>query len=366
MTTLATDSALTAGRGTPNAWSPGSDGNNWSQIRGSQSLSFAANKLVFTSTGSGTAGVVTYSTKTSADQEVLVNVTQSASNADMGGALARCSDNAHWYCAVIGESANTFQIIKDNNGFTTLANTPFTTTPGTSYTIRFRVTGTTLKAKVWQTGQAEPAAWTTTVTDSSLSSGGFGICGAPASTGHAVSFDTFSANDALFNQSTQATTRFLVRALAQTRTRASFRIRSQAAVSAHAEFLLKVLAFAVPMKAVFSTAQNLALAFSTTQNLTLAFAQRSTMAAPNSTITTSATLTDAKGVPVLNPQSITVTVTYPDGTTHTPAVSNLLNGVYSITYTLSSATGLCRELWNVVASDGTTDAEAVNLVPVTL
>ncbi len=53
--------------------------------------------------------------------------------------------------------------------------------PGTSYSVRMQVwgTGTTnLRAKVWKTGDAEPASWTTTKTDTTAAlqvAGGVGV-----------------------------------------------------------------------------------------------------------------------------------------------------------------------------------------------
>src|SRR2546421_7725754 len=61
--------------------------------------------------------------------------------------------------------------------YTTLfrSSASFTATANTAYTVRFRVVGTTLYARVWQTGTTEPASWQVTVTDSSLSSCSFGL-----------------------------------------------------------------------------------------------------------------------------------------------------------------------------------------------
>ncbi|MDQ1449543.1 MAG: hypothetical protein QOC79_2514, partial [Actinomycetota bacterium] len=52
---------------------------------------------------------------------------------------------------------------------------PFAATAGTSYSLRFRVVGTTITAKVWATGTAEPANWTITSSDSALSRGNTGL-----------------------------------------------------------------------------------------------------------------------------------------------------------------------------------------------
>jgi len=62
------------------------------------------------------------------------------------------------------------------NGISTVLGTaPFPATAGTSYTLRFRAVGSTLYAKIWQTGNTEPVNWTLTITDSSLISGFCGL-----------------------------------------------------------------------------------------------------------------------------------------------------------------------------------------------
>jgi hypothetical protein len=38
--------------------------------------------------------------------------------------------------------------------------------------VRLRVSGSTIELKTWRDGQAEPAAWTTTLTDSSVTAAG--------------------------------------------------------------------------------------------------------------------------------------------------------------------------------------------------
>ena len=90
------------------------------------------------------------------------------------GAVLRWTDGNNWYKAYI--SGTTLVVQKKVSGATTiLGSVPFTATPGTSYTLRFRVVGTTLYARVWQTGTTEPTTWMIMVTDTSLSSGFCGL-----------------------------------------------------------------------------------------------------------------------------------------------------------------------------------------------
>ena len=59
--------------------------------------------------------------------------------------------------------------------FTRLASTQFAAKASTSYTVRFKVTGRTLSARVWQTSSSEPSKWMVSATDSSFTSGNCGI-----------------------------------------------------------------------------------------------------------------------------------------------------------------------------------------------
>ena len=90
------------------------------------------------------------------------------------GAVLRWKDSNNWYKAYIDGSNLVIQ--KKINGNTTiLGQVTFNATAGTSYTMRFSVSGTTLSAKVWQTGNSEPTNWMVNVTDSSLQSGYCGL-----------------------------------------------------------------------------------------------------------------------------------------------------------------------------------------------
>lgn len=196
--TFATDTAATAGRGSPNVLSPGSDGNNWALQRGDQTPSFASNQLVFTFNVATNLGAWTYSTQSQADQEVLVNLTQNASNSDIAGAILRCPDNNHFYYADIGNSSGNVEIGYYNTGvFTQLAQAAFSSSFGTKYSLRFQVIGQTLKARIWAASTNEPSNWSVQATDNNLYTGSFGVCMAPVGAS-SCKFDTFSATNGFY------------------------------------------------------------------------------------------------------------------------------------------------------------------------
>jgi len=81
---------------------------------------------------------------------------------------------------------------KVSGTITTVGTASFAASGGTSYTLRFRVVGTTLYARVWQTGTTEPGNWMVMVTDTTFSSG---FCGLRmlAQSGATASYTSFLA-----------------------------------------------------------------------------------------------------------------------------------------------------------------------------
>ena len=97
----------------------------------------------------------------------------SYANSNIGSVLRWTNGNS-WYKGYISGTALIIQ--KKVAGVTSdLRSVPFAATPGTSYTLRFRVVGTTLYAKVWPAAGTEPANWMITVSDLSHSSGYSGL-----------------------------------------------------------------------------------------------------------------------------------------------------------------------------------------------
>ncbi|MFE7017691.1 hypothetical protein ACFVAQ_45810, partial [Streptomyces sp. NPDC057651] len=91
--------------------------------------------------------------------------------------MARYVDTTHVYFvrAQVAPSGNIFLTIRKRNGAETQLGSSFTVgayTPGTYFTTRFQVTGSTLQAKCWQRGTPEPAAWQITTTDADLTAAG--------------------------------------------------------------------------------------------------------------------------------------------------------------------------------------------------
>lgn len=155
-------------------WGKASDGTNtWSGDAASSSLFTISSNTGQVASGNGSNYNALIGASAS-NVEVLVSGSLSSFSNSNFGALARWQNTNNMYKAYI--DGGSFVLLKWFNGkATTLKSVSFAAKAGTSYTIRFNVNGTTLSAKVWATGTAEPSSWTATATDSSLQSGYCGI-----------------------------------------------------------------------------------------------------------------------------------------------------------------------------------------------
>jgi hypothetical protein len=132
---------------------------------------------------SGNAGVVKKTNGTSysavlgpsaTDSEVIATGSLSSyANSNFGDVL-HWTDGNNWYKAYL--DGGNLVIQKRVAGTTTvLATTPFAATAGVSYTIHFRVVGSTLTANAWPSSGSEPSGWMVTAADTGLASGRAGM-----------------------------------------------------------------------------------------------------------------------------------------------------------------------------------------------
>ena len=168
-TTLAQD---TFQRANQTYWGKASDSQTWGGDANSSNVFSISGNTGKVSNGNTSYSAVLGPEATNA--QVLFSGSISNFNNVNLGAVLRWNDGNNWYKAYIDGSNLVIQ--KKINGSTTvLGQVSFTATAGTSYTMRFSVSGTTLSARVWQTGTTEPTNWMVNVTDSSLQSGYCGL-----------------------------------------------------------------------------------------------------------------------------------------------------------------------------------------------
>jgi streptogramin lyase len=168
-TTIAQD---TFQRKNQSDWGTASDGLKWGGDANSSSVFAISNNTGQASNGSTNYSAVLGPIATNA-QVLFSGSISNFNNTNFGGVL-RWTDGNNWYKAYIDGSNLVIQ--KKVNGNTTiLKQVSFSAKANTSYTIRFSITGTTLAAKVWQTGTTEPSSWMATATDSTFASGFCGL-----------------------------------------------------------------------------------------------------------------------------------------------------------------------------------------------
>ena len=169
-TTLAQD---TFQRANQNGWGKASDGLTWGGDATNTGVLSIKNNTGQLNKGGGN----TYSAVLGpqvANAQVLFSGSMSSFNNTNMGAVLRWTDGNNWYKAYIDGSHLILQ--KRVNGSTsTLKSVSFAASAGTSYTLRFSITGTTLSVKVWKTGTSEPANWMATATDNTFASGFCGL-----------------------------------------------------------------------------------------------------------------------------------------------------------------------------------------------
>ena len=168
--TLAQD---TFQRANQSGWGKASDGLTWGgDATNTHIFSIKNNTGQLNNGGGGTYSAVLGPSATNA--QVLFSGSMSSFNNTNMGAVLRWTDGNNWYKAYIDGTNLILQ--KKVSGSTSIMKTvPFAASAGTSYTLRFSISGSTLSAKVWKTGTTEPSNWMATATDSTFTSGFCGL-----------------------------------------------------------------------------------------------------------------------------------------------------------------------------------------------
>ena len=155
-------------------WGTASDGQVWAAQANSSSAFSIHSNLGHVAASSSTTYNATLGPVATNAQVQLGGTLSSFTGTNLGAAL-RYTDSKNWYRAYIDGSSLVIQ--KRVNGTNSrLASVAFTATAGTSYTLLFRIVGTTLSASVWESNAgSQPAAWMVTAADSSFTAGTCGL-----------------------------------------------------------------------------------------------------------------------------------------------------------------------------------------------
>lgn len=173
-------------------WGTASDGQVWAGTANtSTAFSIANNTGIMNNTTSGGVNYDAILGASNANAQILFSGSiNSFSSSNLGGVL-RWQDTNNFYKAYI--DGTSLYIQKSLSGAkTTVKSATFSATAGTTYYIRFQVSGSTLSAKAWKVGTTEPSAWAVTATDTSFSSGYAGLR-ALLKSGVAATYTSFQA-----------------------------------------------------------------------------------------------------------------------------------------------------------------------------
>jgi len=169
VTTLARD---TFQRSSRQYWGQASDGQTWGADANSSNVFSINNNIGQLANGSTVYSAVLGPVAT--DSEVIFSGSMSSFTYTNLGAVLRWTNSNNWYKAYI--DGNSLVIQKKVNGaYTTLKSVPFAAKAGISYSLDFRVVGTTLSANAWVAGTTEPSGWMATAIDNALVSGNCGL-----------------------------------------------------------------------------------------------------------------------------------------------------------------------------------------------
>jgi len=155
-------------------WGTASDGTAWSGDASTNNVFSISNNNIGLVTGTSSNGYTALLGSNSATNVSVLfsGLMSSFSSGTHIGAVLHWTDSSHWYRAYID---GTNLVIQKAGSSTPLATTKFSASTNTGYFIRFSITGTTLSARAWAAGQAEPTNWMVTATDSSYTSGSCGV-----------------------------------------------------------------------------------------------------------------------------------------------------------------------------------------------
>jgi len=153
-------------------WGTASDGHSWGADASRRNVFAIAGRTGVAGNGQGafdaTLGPLI------SDAEIIFSGSMSRYDQSNIGAVLRWTDTNDWYKSYI--DGNNLVVLKRVGGMATrLAAVPFVAKAGTLYTLRFRVKGSKLMAKVWQNGKSEPVNWVVTVMDTTFQSGYGGL-----------------------------------------------------------------------------------------------------------------------------------------------------------------------------------------------
>ncbi len=155
-------------------WGMASDGQTWGANANSSPSFIVAGQVGVIANGPGIFEATLGPRATNAEIIFSGSLSLFDNGASNTGAVLRRMDTNNWYKAYL-DGTQLILLKRVAGALTRLNATPFLAQNGKEYTLRFRVVGPMITAKVWLTGQPEPATWMVIANDTALSSGFGGL-----------------------------------------------------------------------------------------------------------------------------------------------------------------------------------------------
>jgi hypothetical protein len=175
------------------SWGTSTSGLVWAHPVGGSTLNVTSGALIVVNTP-GTWDHMLLGSVTSGPQEVYAEVVPDATTENFGALLRYTSAGSAGYMMIFDGGSHGAYIYKEDpvNGLTTLKSVAMAITANTLYCVRARADGSTLMLKVWQRANGEPAQWSVVTSDTTYTSGQFGLLGKASNN---LAFKTFLAVD---------------------------------------------------------------------------------------------------------------------------------------------------------------------------
>ena len=149
-------------------WGTASDGQTWTGDAANAPAFAIVNHAGQVGNGSGIYDALLG--PRAADTQIVFSGSVSHFGESNMGALLRWTDANNLY-KVFFDGTNLTVLRKVAGVVSILQSVPFPAQDGQSYTLRVRMVGSSISARVWQTGQTEPSTWMLNATDTMLPSG---------------------------------------------------------------------------------------------------------------------------------------------------------------------------------------------------
>jgi hypothetical protein len=191
VTQLAQDTFNRANVASP-SWGTGTDGKTWTHAAGSATTYDVTSNHGRIANTPGLWDQFLYGSGTATAVNAIIRCQPDATTENFGVIIRSNSGSSTGYFCIYDGGNGQLTIYRNTSGITSLGTFNFTISASTSYWVRGVGQGSTISAKIWQDGNAEPGSPQVSVTDTTYTSGQYGVLGKASNN---PLFDQFTVTD---------------------------------------------------------------------------------------------------------------------------------------------------------------------------